>query len=323
VLVSQSLHVVFGAGQVGAGVARALARRGLRARVVRRSDAPVGDGVETVRADLLDPDAAVRAAEGAAVVYHCTNPGRYDAAVWEREVPRLGEGAIRAAVANGARLVVLDNLYAAGPVDGRRDERTPLAAEGRKGQVRAAWDARLRAAARDEGLRYVVGRAGDFFGVDAAEAVIGASALRGIAAGRPVLALASADAPHAFSWVPDVVEALVALGAAADDVEGAVFHLPVHEVPVRELVARYAAALGATPRVWVAPRWLVLALGAVVPLLRELRETLYQWDRPFLASDARFRARFPGLGATLDEAVRADVARLLLCPAHVAAVDAR
>ena len=55
------LHVVFGAGQVGSGLARRLVDAGVRVRVVRRSDKPVGPGIEVVAADARDP-AAVRAA---------------------------------------------------------------------------------------------------------------------------------------------------------------------------------------------------------------------------------------------------------------------
>src|SRR6187401_656461 len=125
------LHVVFGAGQIGRELARAFARR---------------------------------VTEGAAVVYHCMNPSAYTKEAWSTEFPKFGESLIQAAVANDARLVVLDNLYAYGVTDGRRTEETPRAATGPKGQVRIAWEKRLREAAENEGLRFVVGRGGDFFG---------------------------------------------------------------------------------------------------------------------------------------------------------------
>lgn len=38
-------------------------------------------------------------------------------------------------------------------------------------------------------------------------------------------------------------------------------------------------------------------------------ETFYQWDRPFLVDDSRFRARFPEVGVDLDTAV-AETARV-------------
>ncbi len=162
-------HVVFGAGQIGWQVAERLAALGLRVRVVRRSDGPVPSGTHAARGDALDPAFVMRVTEGAAVIYHCMNPSAYDSAVWEGEFPRLGEGLIAAAVARDARLVCLDNVYAYGEMDTARKENSPLGATGRKGMVRVRWAQRLEQAARENGLRYVAGKAGDFFGPGADE----------------------------------------------------------------------------------------------------------------------------------------------------------
>lgn len=300
---SAPLHVVFGAGQVGAGLAARLRDRGLRVRVVRRTAGPVGAGLEVVAADATDPDAAAVAARGAAVIYHCMNPSAYTGAAWEAEFPRQGEALIAAAVANGARLVCLDNLYAYGPTTGPRREDHALLADGVKGRVRVAWDRALRDAAATRGLRFTVGRAGDFFGPGAADhSLLGASAVAGLRDGRRVPLVGDTTAPHAFSYVPDVVAGLAALGTAEADVEGRVFHLPVITVAPAALVAALAAALGVPSRTLTLPAWAVRALGPVVPMLRELGETLYQWDRPFLVDDGAFRSRFPGLATPLDRA---------------------
>jgi nucleoside-diphosphate-sugar epimerase len=212
------------------------------------------------------------------------NPSAYTRRAWEAEFPALGEALIAGATAAGARLVCLDNLYGYGPIDGVRTEATPMAPTGPKGRVRAAWDARLRAA---PGLRWVAGRAGDFFGPGAGEQSLFSETNL---AKAKVLVVGDADAPHAFSHVPDVVEALVALGTAADDVEGRVFHLPIVQATPRALAGK---------PVRVVPAWVIRALSLFVPFFAELRETLYQWERPFLADDGAFRARFPEVGRGL------------------------
>ena len=298
-----ALHVVFGAGQIGAGLARTLRARGLRVRVVRRSAKAVGDGLEVVAGDARDAEFARTATDGAAVVYHCMNPSAYSARAWEREFPLLGEALIASALAHGARLVCLDNLYGYGPTDAPRTESTPPRATGRKGLVRVRWQERLETA-RADGLRYVSLRPGDFFGPGTEQALVSGDVVRALASGKRPLTIGRSDVPHAFSYVPDVVAALAALGTASDDVEGQSFHAPVLEVTTAELFGLLGEALGvrARPRV-VGPHGVAL-LAPFVPALRELRETLYQWDRPFLVSDARFRARFPGLGTSLADAVR-------------------
>ena len=51
-------------------------------------------------------------------------------------------------------------------------------------------------------------------------------------------------------------------------------------------------------------RWVLWVLAPFVALFRELLETYYQWDGPFLVDDSRFRARFSGVGVSLSEAVQ-------------------
>ena len=104
-----TLHVVFGAGQIGPPLARRLREHGHPVRLVRRSRTAASEGIEGVAGDAGDAAFATEVTRGAAAIYHCMNP-EYSAAVWARELPRLMTSLIEAASRNGARLVVLDNL---------------------------------------------------------------------------------------------------------------------------------------------------------------------------------------------------------------------
>jgi nucleoside-diphosphate-sugar epimerase len=302
--------VVLGAGQVGTGLVAALAARGHEVTVVRRSEAAV-PGARVVAGDARDGAFLARVAEGAGLVFHCMNPSAYTAEAWEAEFPVMGEAAIAAATASGAKLVCLDNLYAYGEAEVRRED-TPRRATGRKGRVRIAWEERLRSA---PGLRWVDARAGDFFGPGAGgQSLFSAEAVAGIAAGRAPWLVGDPSQVHAFGYVPDVIAGLVALGESD---ETGVWHLPATEVAPAELVARLARAAGREVRPRTLPGWALRAGAWVVPLFRELDETRYQWDRPFRVDDTRFRARFPGLATPLDAAVAATLAAVT--PARAAA----
>lgn len=305
-----ALHVVFGAGQVGAGLARELQAQGFRVRVARRSARGVPEGVELAVGDARDPVFATRAAEGASVVYHCMNPSAYTGDAWEAELPAQGEALIAASRAAGARLVVLDNLYGYGEVQGALREDTPLRAIGRKGRVRVRWAERLTRAGQEEGLRYVVGRAGDFFGPGTTDqALLSEQVVAGLVSGKRPWLIGDPAAPHAFSWVPDVVRGLASLGTAEADVEGRVFHLPVVEVAPGALVERLSQALGVTTRHRHAGRTLLRLLSPFVPFFGEVLETLYQWERPFLVDDQAFLTRFARQRTSVEEAVAVLAAR--------------
>src|SRR5215475_889855 len=134
---AEELHVLFGGGQVGYPLARILADRGKRVRIVKRSTGGLPEGVELAQGDAADLNFCVEAARGASTVYHCMNPPYY-ARVWTELLPRYMNNLIVAAGRSGARLVVLDNVYMLGRTQGKPlDEDTPPRPCSRKGEIRA------------------------------------------------------------------------------------------------------------------------------------------------------------------------------------------
>src|SRR5215469_10759296 len=122
---AEELHVLFGGGQVGKPLARILLGRGKRVRIVKRSAEGIPEGVELVQGDAKDLKFCVEAARGALTVYHLMNPPYY-ARIWAELLPGYMQNLITAAGRNGARLVVLDNVYMLGRPKGKPlDEDTP------------------------------------------------------------------------------------------------------------------------------------------------------------------------------------------------------
>ena len=160
---SDELHVVFGAGQVGRTVANRLVASGVAVRTVSRHQ-PMGlaEGVDWRSADVTDAEAAIDAAKGATVVYQCLNAPYTQ---WPDLFPPLQRTVLAAAERAGALLVTLENVYGYGPTAGKpMTEDLPLAATTSKGRTRAAMTAELLAAAEAGRVRIAIGRASDFFG---------------------------------------------------------------------------------------------------------------------------------------------------------------
>lgn len=295
-----ALHVIFGAGQIGSPLADRLLAAGHRVRVARRAAGPVAAGAELARGDAMDPAFCADASRGAAAVYHCLNPARYDRKAWAAFVPRALENLVAAAGAAGARLVVLENLYMLGaPRGAPLSEDTPSGPTSRKGEIRARAAERLFEAHRRGEVRAVAARASDFYGPGGVGTYFGPQFWKPVLAGRPAPFFVNPDTPHTYHFVRDVAAGLAALGTAGDDVLGKVWMLPCEPaVTSRALVDRYAAALGRPIRIRRIPHLALSALGLVVPIVRELNEMAYQWAEPFVVDDRRFRARFPAVAPT-------------------------
>jgi nucleoside-diphosphate-sugar epimerase len=119
---------------------------------------------------------------------------------------------------------------------------------------------------------------------------------------------ADLDAPHSFTYVPDVARTLVTL-AADDRAWGRAWHVPTAPaVSLREIATRMAAIAGVRDRgVLVPPQLLVRALGLAVPFVRELGEVRHQFTRPFVL-DSRAAQETFGLAPTpLEEGLAAHV----------------
>lgn len=303
-----SLHVVFGAGQIGPLLARRLAAAGHPVRLVHRSRVPADlAGVQLVRAEATDPAAVAEAARGAAVLYHCLNPA-YATAAWAEQLPRFQAALVAAAGREGARLVVLDNLYGLGKPRGRKlTEDLPLAPCSRKGEIRARLQRTLgEAVARGE-VRAVTGMASDFYGPGGLMTQFGDRFWKPALAGKSIGGVVDPETPHTYHFVEDVAAGLAALGL--DPEAGGTFMLPCHPAEsTRALVERFAAALGRPIALGRIPPLALKLLALAMPILREVNEMAYQWEEPFEVDDARFRARFGDLTTPRDEAARQTVA---------------
>ncbi|MEU8050419.1 NAD-dependent epimerase/dehydratase family protein [Micromonospora haikouensis] len=274
-----SLHVIVGAGPVGTATAHLLAAAGERVRVVtRRGTGPEHPAVERVAADAADPDRLAALADGAVALYNCANPAYHR---WPTDWPPLAAALLTAAGRAGAVLATVGNLYGYGPVDGPMTEDTPTVAGGTKGQVRNRMWAEAVAAHRAGRVRVTEVRGSDYLGVGALSLPM--MLLPRVLDGRRAVLPIDFDAPHTWTYVDDVARTLVR--AAADErAWGRAWHVPSPPaVSARELAVWAAALVGApAPRLARLPYPALWLGGLANPFARELRETAYQFDRPFL-----------------------------------------
>lgn len=299
------LHVILGAGQIGARLAEVLLARGHRVRLVRRSaPAFARPGLEWARGDVTDPAFAARAGQGATVVYDCMNPLYTE---WSQRLLPLGQGAIDVARTAGARLVALDCLYMYGRPEKAIDETTPMNPCSRKGELRVKLaEARLAAHARGD-VRVTIGRASDFFGTDLPYSMFSDRFYQRVLAGKKGECTGDPNMPHSYTYAPDVAKALATLGDAANAgaAMGRVWLLPtVPAESTQALGRRLGQAMGVSVEFARLPKIALDALGLFVPMVREIAEMAYQWEVPYSIDDSRFRAAFGVAPTPIETQVR-------------------
>lgn len=299
-------YVVTGAGPVGWTVAEQLAAGGHRVRVLTRSGSgPEHPLIDRKAVDVSDPTALRGLFDGAGAIFHCIHGSKYSAAVWERELPGAEQSVLSAAGAAGAVVVFPESLYSYNEPGQPMREAGPREAQGGKRGIRSAL-LKARAASATDTASVV---ASDFFGPRVRGAHAGERMLRPVLAGKSLMVVGSADLPHSFTYVPDLAAAMI---RAAQDpaLWNRVWHAPTGPaLSQRQMAEAFAAAAGARkPRVAAIPGWALRAMGVFSPGTRELAETLYQFEQPFVM-DSGATAAAMGLQPTpLEEAAAATVA---------------
>ena len=297
-------HIVFGTGQVGRLVAEQLVERGHDVLAVSRTGRTDIPGAEMVAGDATDPEFTTRVTAGADVVYFCLNATNYGR--WAEEFPPLQRAVLVAAHAAGARLVVLDNLYAYGPTNGRDIIETlqphPTSI---KAATRAAMTAQLLDAHRRGGVEVAIGRASDYFGPHATHSALGETVFATALTGRTAQVMGDPDLPHSYSYTPDVAAALITLGTRPG-ATGSVWHLPIAETrTTRQLIDHVYRQAGHRPRNFAAGRTTLRLLGLVKPPMREYLHTLYQFTDRWVVDDTKYRNTFGDHATPLDDALTA------------------
>lgn len=305
-MTTNELHVILGTGPVGKFTARELVKLGKSVRMVNRSGkaADLPTSVEVVKGDVYNVANVAELTKSATTVYQCAQPEYHE---WAEKFPALQTAVLEGVAANGARLVVMENLYMYGDPNGRPiTETMPYDAHTKKGKVRAAISKALMDAHSSGKVKVAIGRASDFIGPEYA---IGADQLIYPAIeGKTANALGDLDAPHSFTYVPDVGKALAILGTH-DEAFGQAWHIPsAAPLSQRQLAAMIYKEAGQPLKVRAGGRMILSILGLFNPSVREVVEMLYEFEKPFILDSSKFENAFGMKATPIEVAVRETIA---------------
>jgi nucleoside-diphosphate-sugar epimerase len=278
-------------GGIGRALVEELAARGHTVTAASRSISPTDlpAGVTARPTDLRDRDQARAACLGADVVVMAA---QVPYPRWARELPPLVEAALDAAEHADARLVMVDNLYAYGSPGTPIGASTPEAATSRKGTLRRDLGRQLLDAHRRGRVRVTIGRFSDYYGPGGTHSLVYQVMVKPALAGRTARAYIDADQPHTFHYLPDAARGFATL-VEDPEADGRVWVLPAAPaITQRAMLDLLEDAVGQPlRRGHISPAMLALA-GLFDARLREARELLDQWDRPYVTDASEFEAAF-------------------------------
>lgn len=238
------------------------------------------------------------AAWGASVIVNGWNPPYTE---WATDVPKFTAEVIEVAKASGATVMIPGNVYVYGPeAPDTFHADTPHAATNPLGRIRIEMEAAYRAA----GVRSVIVRAGDYIDTEASGNWFDMIMTNHLSKGWLTYP-GPLDTPHAFNFLPDVAETMVALANKRHELD--VFEdiaAPGYTLTGNEMADALSRVTGRTVQAHTM-RWLPIQIASPLwPMGRKLLEMRYLWSKPHRLPFNRLAAMCPDVVVTpLEEAL--------------------
>lgn len=298
------LHVIFGTGPLGKWTARELVRQGKTVRMVNRSGKAerIPSGVEVIASDAYDVAKNIALTQGAAAVYQCAQPEYYE---WAEKFPPLQQAILEAAAANGARLVVGDNLYMYGHFSGSLREDSPIAPNTKKGRVRAAMAQAVLEAHASGKVQAAIGRASDFFGPD--DHNLTGYAILPAVQGETANLLGRTDQSHSFTYLADFGRLLATLGTHPE-APGQVWFAPTNPpLTQAQFMRLIEAELGRPVKTRTGGPLMMRILGLFNKTMAETVEMMFEWTNPYVIDSSKATQAFGLKPTPMAQAIRETV----------------
>jgi nucleoside-diphosphate-sugar epimerase len=303
------MQTILGAnGTIGSVLAKELRNYTDKIRLVSRNPRKVNESDELFPADLSNPSMVEKAVEGSEVVYLVVGFD-YKLKVWEEKWPRIMRAVIDACIKHNTRLVFFDNVYLydinAIP---HMTEESVINPPSKKGAVRKKIVQMIMDEVKAGKLMALIARSADFYGPGNEKSFVIEMVYKNFLKRKAANWFIDPDKKHSFTYTPDAAKATALLGNT-DDAYNTVWHLPTDKNTLtgREFIELFSTEMKVANKVSVMPMWLIKVLGIFMPVLKEMPEMMYQYDRDYILDSSKFDKRFNFKTTSYQEGVKLTV----------------
>lgn len=298
------MQTILGAnGVIGKGLAKELLTYTSDIRLVSRHPQVVNVKDQLMSADLTKADQVDKAVAGSEIVY-LTVGLEYNIRVWRAQWPVIMHNVIESCKKHGAKLVFFDNVYMYDrDLMGNMIEETLIRPTSKKGVVRAQIESMLKKEMNDGALAALIARSADFIGP--ANSVLVEMVYKNFSKGKKANWFSKTNNIHSFTNTLDAARGTAKLGNAPD-AYGQVWHLPTSDARLtgKDWIGLFAKEMNVKPVFSALPNWMLGLLGLFIPVMRELKEMAYQYDRDYFFNSSKFNKRFGYTPVTPGEGVK-------------------
>jgi nucleoside-diphosphate-sugar epimerase len=280
-------------GAIGNELAKALTEYTSDIRLVSRNPKKVNPHDELFSGDLTDREDVFKAIAGSAIVY-VTVGFAYKTKVWQKTWPPFIRNVIDACNQHHTKLVFFDNIYAIGGDNVKHiTEESPISPCSKKGRVRAQVDELILDAIKERKLDAIIARSPDFFSEVKATSMSMNLIYDNLEKGKKAQWLCDAKKVHNMGYTPDLAKGTAILGNTPD-AYNQIWNLPTdsEKITGEGWVDLFAKEMNASNKYQVLPNWLMKVLGLFIPIMKELPEMNYQFDRDYYFDSSKFNKRF-------------------------------
>jgi len=288
-------QTILGAGgSIGIELAKSLKDYTSDIRLVNRTPKKVNATDTLFPADLTKKEEIFRAIKGSGITY-VTIGFPYKTKVWKQTWIPFIQSVIAACLEHKSKLVFFDNVYAIGGDNVKHiTEKSPISPTSKKGEIRAEVDRLILENCDKNNLQAIIARAPDFFGgTSRKNSILMNLVYENIVKGKKAQWLCNAEVIHSMGYVPDLARATAILGNAPVAFNQ-IWNLPTdtQKITGKQWIDLFATAMQAKDGYTVIPDWLVRLLGLCIPVMKELSEMNYQFDRDYYFDSTKFNDYF-------------------------------
>lgn len=305
-------QTILGAGgAIGIELAKALPTYTSDIRLVGRNPKKVNTTDNLFKADLSNRDEVFKAIEGSEIVYLMVGFD-YNTKLWQQMWPPLIKNVIDACLEHNAKLVFFDNVYAIGGDNVKHiTENSPISPTSKKGEVRAEVDKLILDSIENRKLNAIIARSADFFSGVKDKSLLMNMVYDNLAKGKKAQWFCNTKVIHSTSYTPDLGKGTAILGNSKEAFNQ-IWNLPTdpQKITGEEWINLFATEMKTSNKSQVLPSWGIKALGLFVPILNEMYEMRYQYDRDYYFDSSKFNKYFNFTPTTNADAVKQTVAEL-------------